>query len=160
MLLNRTKGIIEHIKSLKAGQFEKDLFEDENIGQIEEISSEDSELNETPSPKVIPKEKSTEKTGEIKPSEVVEDTEFKNLPKGFKELKTSSDFKIVTPHDEDYVKKQLTRYRESTKVNKKNDEKFEINKSTDKEILICFACGYDKNPRNTKVCKNCGIDLN
>ena len=37
MLLNRTKGIIEHIKSLKAGQYEKALFEDESIKQTEEV---------------------------------------------------------------------------------------------------------------------------
>ena len=26
--------------------------------------------------------------------------------------------------------------------------------------LICFACGYDKNALNDKICKNCGTELN
>jgi hypothetical protein len=169
MLLNRTKGIIKHIKSLKAGKYEKALFEDDNIEQSEEVrdveTSKDGEVNEIVPPKGIPKERTTEETGENKTVEIIEHTELKNLPKGFKELKTSSEFTIVTPHDEEYVKKQLARYRESSKLNqddenKKKDEKVEFNKSADEGILICFACGYDKNPRNSKVCKNCGTELN
>ena len=40
MLINRTKGIFEHIKNLKAGQVEKDLFEEDDYLPEYEVQEE------------------------------------------------------------------------------------------------------------------------
>ena len=93
---------------------------------------------------------------------IEEDSEFKNLPKGFKEIQPK-DFKIITPHDEDYVEKRISHDNDSN-LFKQNDEsqprqeRFEFEQDENKK-LICFACGYDKNPKNAKTCKSCGTVL-
>ena len=166
MLINRTKGIVAHIKNLKAGQIEKVLFEEEIIIQGEDTQEDvTSELieNEKLAPHKIEKE-------EIEPSEaldnndtnIIEKTEFKKIPKGFKEIQTSTDFKIITPHDEDYVKKRLD--PESASIHEQQaqpkQERLDFEQPEDGKSLICFACGYDKNPKNAKTCKSCGTKLN
>ncbi|MHA1913918.1 MAG: hypothetical protein ACW986_05295 [Promethearchaeota archaeon] len=167
MLLNRTKGIIEHIKSLKSGQIEKNLFEEEDFDHPEDIRDEnfpkDGETKVVVPSEDQLKEELPKESEEGKIDEIVEDSYVKNLPDGFKELKTSSDFTIVTPHDEEYVKKHLAQYRDSSKLNQQNENKIRADrfeKPFDEGVLICFACGYDKNSKNAKVCKNCGIKLN
>jgi len=166
MLINRTKGVVAHIKNLKAGQIEKVLFEEEIIVQEEDTQEEiNSKLieNEKLASHKIEKE-------EIEPSEalanndtnIVEKPEFKKIPKGFKEIQTSTDFKIITPHDEDYVKKRLN--PESDSIHKQQtqpkQERLDFEQPKDGKSLICFACGYDKNPKNAKTCKSCGTKLN
>ena len=166
MLINRTKGIVAHIKNLKAGQIEKVLFEEEIIVQEEDTQEEiNSKLieNEKLASHKIEKE-------EIEPSEalanndtnIVEKPEFKKIPKGFKEIQTSTDFKIITPHDEDYVKKRLN--PESDSIHKQQtqpkQERLDFEQPKDGKSLICFACGYDKNPKNAKTCKSCSTKLN
>lgn len=166
MLINRTKGIFEHIKKLKAGQVEKDLFEEEVYIPEEEIQEEKaSEITEKE--KIIPEKKETK---EIRPSEpvekkeikTVEESNFKNIPKGFKEIQTSNDFEIITPHDEDYVKKHIS--QETNPSEKQNSlpkqERIDFEQLEDSEYLICFACGYDKNMKDAKTCKSCGTTLN
>ena len=169
MLINRTKGIVEHIKNLKTGQIEKVLLEEEIITQDEEM--QDVKLSKNGEDKVLvpPEDESKKKVPrepeEGKSVETVEDSEYKNLPKGFKELKTSTDYTIVTPHNEDYAKKHLAKYADSDvlkqqKENKMTEDRFEFEKPADDGSLICFACGYDKNSKNSKICKSCGTELN
>ncbi|MHA2282541.1 MAG: hypothetical protein ACXAC5_16995 [Promethearchaeota archaeon] len=164
MLMNRTKGILEHVKNLKAGQVEKILFEEDIYIPEEKVQEEKpSEITEK---EVIPKK---EKKG-VKPSEpvekketkTVEESNFKKIPKGFKEIKTSPDFKIVTPHDEDYVKKHLSQEKNPAQEQESlpKQERLDFEQAEDSEHLICFACGYDKNMKDTKTCKSCGTKLN
>ncbi|MHA1986262.1 MAG: hypothetical protein ACW98D_06460 [Promethearchaeota archaeon] len=166
MLISRMKGMLEHIKNLKTGQVEKILFEEEVYIPEEELQEE----NET---EKIEKEKLVDVKEEkkiIKPPEQAgkedpssrEETDFKNIPKGFKEIKTSTDFKIVTPHDEDYVKKHLSQEKKPSLQPKSlpEQERYDFEDLGDSENLICFACGYDKNQKNAKVCKSCGTTLN
>ena len=166
MLINRTKGILEHVKNLKAGQVEKILFEEEAYIQDEEIQkAETSEIIEKEN--LSPEKK--EKKG-IRPSEPVQKNEteieeepnFKNIPKGFKEIKTSTDFKIVTPHDDNYVKKHLSQEENPSQQQKilPEQNRFEFDQPEDSEQLICFACGYDKNMKDAKTCGSCGTKLN
>ena len=166
MLINRMKGILEHIKNLKAGQVEKILFEEETYIPEEEVQEEKtSEIIEKEN--LVPQKKVTKG---IRPSEpiqkketkIVEESNFKDIPKGFKEIQTSTDFKIVTPHDEGYVKKHL---RQETNPSQQQQslpekERFEFEQPEDSENLICFACGYDKNMKDAKTCKSCGTTLN
>ena len=166
MLINRTKGIVDHIKNLKAGQVEKLLFEEDDYIPEEEVQEEKtSEIIEKEEP--VPQKKETKG---IIPSEPVEKEEtknvegsnFKNIPEGFKELQTSTDFKIVTPHDEDYIKKRLSQETDPSQTRKSlsEDNRFDFEQPEDSEILICFACGYDKNKKDAKTCKSCGTTLN
>ena len=168
MLINRTKGILEHVKNLKAGQVEKILFEEE-----EEAYIQDEEIQKAETSEIIEKEnlspEKKEKKG-IRPSEPVQKNEteieeepnFKNIPKGFKEIKTSTDFKIVTPHDENYVKKHLSQEENPSQQQKilPEQNRFEFDQPEDSEHLICFACGYDKNMKDAKTCGSCGTKLN
>ncbi|MBY8984815.1 MAG: hypothetical protein KGD65_07100 [Candidatus Lokiarchaeota archaeon] len=166
MLINRTKGIFEHIKNLKAGQVEKDLFEEDVYIPEEEIQEEKA-FEITEKEKIIPEKKETKEIRPFKPVEekeikTVEESNFKNIPKGFKEIQTSNDFKIITPHDEDYVKKHIS--QETNPSEKQNSlpkqERIDFEQLEDSEYLICFACGYDKNMKDAKTCKSCGTTLN
>ncbi|MFW9780707.1 MAG: hypothetical protein ACFFFB_00285 [Candidatus Heimdallarchaeota archaeon] len=160
MLLNRTRGIIEHIKSLKAEQIEKDLF-DEEVFIPEEDIQDSPQLEEEEKLKTQINKVSQQKTEINSDIEIVEDSEFKNLPKGFKEIKTSKDFKIITPHDENFVEKHLSQEKGSVHAqnSQPNQERFNFQKPEDRDFLICFACGYE-NHKNAKVCKGCGVKLN
>ena len=162
MLITRTKGIVQHIKNLKAGKIEKELFE-------EEIFFEEEEAQKSLPTEIIEKRDTQEiEATEITPNEPVEDksvkivdeSEFKNLPKGFKEIQPTEDFKIITPHNQEYVNKRLSQGKEPTHdLESKQDEK--VIKSPERgENLVCFACGYDKNPKNAKICEGCGTELN
>ena len=174
MIINRTKGIFAHIKNLKASQFKEEIsMEDLEIPEEvpnQEISSQliqnENHLDQEEEINEISAENSTINSKHTK----VEDSEFKNLPKGFKEIKTSEDFNIITPHDEDFVEKQRAKASESEMLKPKDQQvseeepkqvvRLDFEQPKNGKNLICFACGYDKNTLNDKVCKNCGIDLN
>ena len=104
------------------------------------------------------------------PSKVIESSEFKDLPIGFKEIQTSKDYTIITPHDEDYVKKQrdIAEQKDYLKSMKQMpsegdvepSDRLDFEQPKDGKSLICFACGHDKNAPDAKVCKNCGTELN
>ncbi|MFW9894751.1 MAG: hypothetical protein ACFFD7_03000 [Candidatus Thorarchaeota archaeon] len=166
MLINRIKGIIAHVKKLKAGQAEEFLFEEEEY--IPETPLEEGIKEE-----LIIKEitaESKDSLGSVRPSEttvsrestIEKESNFKNIPEGFKEIQTSKDFKIITPHDDDFIKKRSSQETNPTQAHKPlpEDKRFEFEPSEDSEYLICFACGYDKNAKNAKVCKSCGTTLN
>jgi hypothetical protein len=166
MLINRTKGILEHIKNLKAGQVEKILFEEEVYIQEEEVPEEKaSEINEVEkidAPKKEIKEIRPSEPVENKETKFIEGSNFKNIPEGFKEIQTSKDFKIVTPHDGDYVKKHLSQGANPSQEKKAlpEQERMDFEQLEDSEYLICFACGFDRNMKNAKACKSCGTELN
>ncbi len=166
MLINRTKGIVAHIKNLKAGQIENVLFDEEIILEEEE-SQEEITSESFDSEKLVPPKIKKEKNGGRKAKtnndvSIVENSEFKAIPEGFKEIQTSKDFKIITPHDEDYVKKRLGSESDSTHEQSSlpPQKRFDFEQPKVNKGLICFACGYDKNPKNAKNCKNCGTELN
>ena len=166
MLINRTKGIIAHIKNLKAGQIEEVLFEEEIYIQEEdtqeEITTDLIEDEKVASHKIEKEETKHSEAVVNNDITTVEESELKNIPKGFKEIHTSTDFTIITPHDEDYVKKRLNSESDSTheQQSQPKQERFDFEKPEDSKGLICFACGYDKNPKNAKTCKSCGTKLN
>jgi rubrerythrin len=169
MLITRTKGIVNHIKNLKAGQVEKILLEDNDYIQDEAVlEKESSEI--TQKERSRPQLHETKVSEEIRPTETVENkktkiiknSDLKSIPEGFKEIQTSTDFKIVAPHDEDYVKKRLSQETNSSQEQKTlpKQERYDFEQPEESENLICFACGYDKNPKNAKTCKSCGTTLN
>lgn len=148
MLLDKTKQIIEHIKSLKLR-----LTGGKKVAMIEEISDLREE-NDVQSPNVEERSASKEEIedNEIddqKPIKIVEESAFKNLPKGFKEIEATKDFEIITPHDKDYIKKIIS--QDQKDIHKSEEPKTPL----DQNKLICFACGKEL-PSNTKVCPQCG----
>ncbi|KKL65290.1 hypothetical protein LCGC14_2156460 [marine sediment metagenome] len=174
MIINRTKGIFQHIKNLKAGQFKEESFREhvktqEKIPQVESPPVVDSNLNNT-MPEIEEQESNHVELA-ISNNKIIEESDFKNIPKGFKEIITSETFKIITPHDENYVKKHLSQDKNTQIFKDKKDgvpeehpkskeERFEFEQTKDSKTLICFACGYDNNSKEDKICKNCGTTLN
>jgi len=203
MLMNKTEGILQHIKELKdiknqpkpkKTRMKKPEIDEETREKIDKALSEP--LPKTP--KKLPKETpeiSPKKSREIKPEEqqqgsektlkkpkkkhkknnsnvnIIEDSEFKNLPDGIHEVKTSEDFEVITPFDEDLVKKRLNQdvdmsalQPQENRNNGKNDsesinsEKIKLDKEDQDGNVICFACGQE-NPPNAKKCKSCGVEL-
>jgi hypothetical protein len=165
MLINRTKGIVAHIKNLKAGQIEKVLFDEEvpiEEDTQEETTSESIDSEKLVSHKIEKEENEPKKAMINNKDTIVENSEFKSIPEGFKEIQTSKDFKIITPHDEGYVKKRLGSESDSTheQSSQPPQERFDFEQPKDSKSVVCFACGFDKNTKNSKVCKSCGTELN
>ncbi len=174
MIINRTKGIFIHIKELKAGQIKEQITREE-LEYIEEEPSPEISQEKVLGMDTIMQEKQVNQNSILNStvnseSKIIEDSEFKDIPKGFKEIQPSEDFRIITPHDKDFVEKQRGKAEESVmfgpkkqapseKVTKPAD-RIDLEQPKDGKSLICFACGYDKNELNDKVCKNCGTELN
>lgn len=173
MLMKRTKGIFEHVKTLKMGIAKEEILVEE-IEPIEELTQEESTSEVVKSEDITFQKVESEV---IQPSEpvdtsqtkIIEDSEFMNLPEGFKEIETSEEFKIITPHDEDYVKKTLSKVGDMDTFKAQKEEKpestlaqtqqkIDYEQPKDGENIICFACGASL-PPNTKVCTACGTSL-
>ncbi len=169
MLINRTKGIVEHIKNLKAGQKDKILFENDGYTQEEDIHKNESseiiqkEKFKSQFPEIkLSEEISPEKTVEDKETKIDKNSDLKVIPDGFKEIQTSNDFKIITPHDDDFVKKHLSPGKNPSQEQHSlpKQERIDFEQPENDKNLICFACGYDKNPKDAQLCKSCGTTLN
>ena len=173
MLINRTKGILKHIKQLKGDKSEEEVFREEIEAQ-EELRPELSSYEMNQDKSIISDEmkvqiKKPEESVDFNNTKVIEDSEFKNIPDGFKEVKASEDFKIITPHDKDFVQKRLSQVEKSdiSKLKQEqiprqkfssNQERFEFDQPEDGKTVICFACGTEI-PLNKKVCPNCGANI-
>lgn len=173
MLMNRTKGIFEHVKILKSKQLEEELYNEKIVSPQEtthvEVSSEtiQSESEDFQGQESIETTASSSDTSSSQ--KIIEDSDLKSLPKGFKEIETSEDFEIVTPHDKDFVKKQLdkaldsdyfkAKKQEGSEEGSKRQDRPDFEQTKDGKNKICFACGYDKNLLTDKTCKNCGTNL-
>jgi hypothetical protein len=224
MLINKTEGIIQHVKDLdkkiRMSETLSDLSREQDIkqGETTKKPSPQSTITERGAEDIIEQEpeskprggtrqkkpasptknertrqesiSSNEVTEEPKTTElptvpskspqeepeVVNDSEFKNMPEGFKEIKAPTEFEVITPHDKEEIEKRLSisgdmsifkhdNEEDSPKNEKTIDQANEkiLNKDenkTDKksEAIICFACG-EKNAPGTKVCSNCGTKL-
>ncbi|MFX1600141.1 MAG: hypothetical protein ACFFB6_06045 [Promethearchaeota archaeon] len=174
MLMNRVRGIFAHIKSLKSGQYKGEMIMESaptyQEAALKEPSSEIFQIEDEELQRDEKIETATSSSNIDSDRKIIEDSNLKNLPEGFKEIETSEDFEIITPHDKNFVKKQLDKAldreffksenqgtpKEPTKQQKRLDlEQHEKGKNK-----ICFACGYDKNLITDKICKNCGTNLN
>jgi hypothetical protein len=161
MLIKRTKGIIEHIKSLKLKLnpprtheevLKKDISEEElqkeqTANRISSIHLDEGVSNE-------------ENSLSSKEAEIFEKSEFKNIPRGFKEIKPSEEFDIITPHDKEFVKEAITKEPDMSifKIKESNTPKIEIEQPSNGKNIFCFACGAEL-PFNTKICPSCGTNL-
>jgi len=170
MLMNRIKGIFEHVKILKSEQLEEEVYIENNsaLHKSSELRSSFKSKSKVSQEQEI-NEKTDSKLINNRSQKIIEDSDLKNLPEGFKEIKTSEDFEIITPHDKDFVQKQLDKALDSDyyKIKKQEDseraykqpERLNFDLPKDGKNKICFACGYDKNLIKDKICRNCGINL-
>ena len=167
MLIKKTEQILAHIRDLKS-----------NLPEVRDYTIPMEILNEQPS--IEHEIDSTEETTieqSKKPSSsptIIEDSEIANLPIGFKEIKPTQDFTIITPHDPSIVKQRL---EDADKMDEffKSTSKKSIQQPGDENIpppttsiklerfneegdLICFACGSN-NPKGAQKCKDCGSKL-
>ncbi len=175
MIIKKAQQIIEHIKELKvkiqqsiepSSLLIDDAFDEESFHETDSSEEIIYEEMEQKSPKTVSTSKDInnsdilEKDNETK---IVEDSEFKNLPKGFKEIEVSKDFEIVTPHDKDYVEKIIKQDIDMSifkhdKQNSQPQQHIELEQPKDDKQIVCFACGTIS-PSNTKICPNCGTQL-
>ena len=174
MIITRTQGIFIHIKELKASQFHEEIYDHDLEYLEEESESEVSPEKDIDEDSFIQEEQLNQKSvmdsSEIKKTKVIEDSKFRKMPKGFKEIQPSEDFTIITPHDDEYVKKQRTIVEESdyfkslkqipSEEGTEQPNRIDFEQPKEGKSLICFACGHDKNAPNAKVCENCGTKLN
>ncbi|MFX0033719.1 MAG: hypothetical protein ACFE8V_05410 [Promethearchaeota archaeon] len=156
MLIDKTKQIIEHIKSLK-------IKLSGEITAIEDISEykEEDDIQSVKAEDTIESKEFNEEVTEVDSQEpietkIIDKSEFKNLPKGFKEIEASKDFEIITPHDKDYIKKILSEDKPDMNVFK--FKKGENQNRMDQNKTICFACGIEL-AFDTKICPQCGTKL-
>lgn len=170
MIIKKAQEIIEHIKELKAkiqksiepsSSLIDDAFDEEILHE-----SDSFEEMEQKSPKATSTSKeinNKEITKKDKETKIVEDSEFKNLPKGFKEIEASQDFEIITPHDKDYIEKIIKQdidmgIFKHDEQNSLPQQHIELKQPKDDKQIVCFACG-SISPSNTKICPNCGTEL-
>lgn len=175
MLIEKTKQIINHIKDLKSKLYSQkgreqisrqEIIPQPKLSEIkprevlidDEIESAPSETHES---STISNDIKT--PDEIDYVKVIENSDIKNLPIGFKEIETSEDFTIITPHDKDHVKKMLSQDHDMSIFTRDDKEvkaqsQDEPKPPLDKTKIICFACGSEI-PSNSKICPNCKTEI-
>ncbi len=174
MLMNKAEQIIERIKQLKAPSTKLPVFHEEEI-EPETTHIADPSANISESSVLIESSKPSDDTS-IKANkyDIIDDDSLSNMPEGFKEVKPSTDFKILTPHDKEYVKKRLEEdvgmsvFQKKDNIgdlNELNDPtpnvshpSIELDAPTDDSKVVCFACGREQ-PSSNKECENCGVSL-
>jgi ribosomal protein L40E len=164
MLMEKTEQIINHIKDLKlrlSGQMGESIISKQSIASNLEYIDEDEEISKSTS---IEKQTPLNKTSNTNnKANIIEESDLKNLPIGFKEIKPSKDFKIVTPHDENYVKEMLNKevnmdiFKHDT-PEEHSPARIDFEQPQDKNKMICFACGT-KIPLKSSKCPSCGTEL-
>jgi len=170
MLIKKTEGLVQHIKNLKSGKIIEDISGEEIEPKVEEtpdqeiidaVSSEESYSED-----FLTDDEEVSKEIESKDVKFIEDSELQNLPDGFKEIQPKKGFKIITPHDNNYVKKVLKKDIDMSIFTPKKGEngqtqnqgKIELEQPKDNNKVICFACGAEL-PAKTKICPDCGTTI-
>jgi len=155
MLISKTEQIFQHIRDLKSPKKREIIIED--IIPPEEINTE----VKVPQMKVeatsISKSEEVESKG-LNDDNWMDKIDFSEPPKGVVEIKPSEEFKIITPHDPDYVEKMKKLSEEKDMGNLMQREKPKNNKVDNNNKTFCFTCGAEIEP-NAKICKECGTDL-
>ncbi len=198
MLIGKTEGIIQHVKkldtkirmskslstisqkqqnqSIKHGGITGDHPSPSNqetqssSSQIEDEYELPEVPNSPPQNIKTPQNNTSHPIPPKKKPEIIDDSDFKNLPEGFKEIKAPKDFKIFTPHDAEEVRRRLTQdedmsiFKYDGKENETEANSIEKSnvklkqKDKKKEAVICMYCG-EKNLPGARKCKNCGTEL-
>jgi len=165
MLIEKMTQIMKHVKMLKAQIY---VPKTEPIKLEEEVPSEDLiPLTREEKEKYLLDPSLSIKKPKTEKPKVIDESEFKNIPKGFKEIEAPKDFKIITPHDEDFIKNILKTDVDTSALKHEDQDStsqklvdsktlFELSKDGNSEF--CFACGAELSP-NQKKCSSCGTKL-
>jgi hypothetical protein len=177
MLISKTEQIITHIKNLKTQGIDK-TFKEERISQ-EFITEENEpvsgdlkvdEQEEVHEQEKVDEEKEIEEWSPDVPKqnvpntttkEIIEDTDVSILHDGIKEIEAPKEFKIITPHDPDYIEKMKNLSKEENFMFNKAQTLEASEESNDVSVgkgMICFTCGKIL-PIGSKVCTECGAKL-
>ncbi|TFG30033.1 MAG: zinc ribbon domain-containing protein [Promethearchaeota archaeon] len=169
MLINRTEQIIQHIKELKSPKqkepmIENIIIEDEKIEDAPEIKKEtfrkEDVVNKNNKLESIKDADRPQNQDSQKNNTIIEKSNPKNKSGGIKEIEAPKEFRIITPHDPNYVEKiKNLSEEEELNVFKKNKGATYSNEKEFDEKSICFACGAILPPK-IKVCPECGTKLN
>ena len=175
MLIDKTKQMIEHIKNLKqkiisqrrvAQRTEQKPIPQRIDSEIKTESTQSETKVESVPNSLLENSNESETIitqDDIKEVKDVKDSDIQNLPIGFKEIETTEEFKIITPHDKDYVKKRLNEDH-NLDISKKEEKdlplpkRIEPDPTSDKSNIICFACGSEISSKDKK-CPTCGTEL-
>jgi len=171
MLIEKTKQIINHIKNLKSKLYgqkgreqisRQEIIPQPEVSEVktnEEISEDEIEPAPPDTHESSTFSSDTKTPNEIEEVKIIENSEIENLPIGFKEIETSEDFTIISPHDKDHVEKMLSQDHDMS-VLKHDDTEVKAQSQNepepplDKTKIICFACGSEI-PSNIKICPDC-----
>ena len=163
MLIDKTKQMISHIKNLK-----QKLISQRRVTQRTEQKpiqqSTDSEIKtERTQNETTVKSETFITQEDIKEVKAVKNSDIKKLPIGFTEIETTEEFKIITPHDKDHLKK-IQEQDHTLDISKKEEKdlplpkRIEPDPPIDKLNIICFACGSEVSSKSKK-CPTCGTEL-
>jgi hypothetical protein len=165
MLIEKMTQIMEHVKMLKAQIY---VPKTEPIKLEKEVPSEDLiPLTQDEKEKYLLDPRLGVKKPKTEKPKVIDESEFQNIPKGFKEIEAPKDFKIITPHDEDFINNILKmdvdmsvfKHEEQEDSSQKLDgSRTPFEPSKDGSSEFCFACGAEVSP-NQKKCPSCGTKL-
>jgi len=174
MLITKTEEIVQHVKDLKMNLSAPAELPSipQKVERIDDFTDDIPSISERKEPPSIIG-KSPAKPQQPAPK-VKEDSDLNNIPKGFTEIEPSKNFEIHTPHDPGIVQKRIEQAekmdsfispptQESDDPNKEDTipaEHIELDPVSEGGNIICFACGCEKNPRNSDVCSECGTKLN
>ncbi len=167
MLIKKTEQIVAHVKEIKPSQV---VINDYSI-PLETSNEEFNIEQDIELPKIPTSDQLETKNFESNNSpEIIEDSEIRHLPIGFKEIKPSKDIKILTPHDPTIVKKRIEQAEEmdfsvlAAKPTAQEPQQnniaqgsasIKLEQYTDGGDIVCFACG-SQNSKNSEQCKDCG----
>ncbi len=175
MLIDKTKQMISHIKNLKQKLISQrrvaQRIEQKPVRQIidSEVKTEptQNEIIFKPASNSVSENSNESETSitpdDIKEAKPVKNNDIKNLPIGFTEIETNEEFKIITPHDKDHIKKiqEQDHSLDFSKREKKDlplPKKIEPDPPINASNIICFACGSEISSKSSK-CPTCGTDL-
>jgi hypothetical protein len=177
MLIRKTEQIVAHIKELKSRvSISQDYQMPMEIARQESLSDKDTNAIDIPSTsnKILETSEEIKDSSNITEPKIIQESDIENLPIGFKEIESSKDFKIITPHDSTIVKKRLEQadkmdefFKSTAKKAPQEPPKTEstpqsasikLEPFSDEGNLVCFACGT-QNPKNSEKCKDCGTKL-
>ena len=180
MLITKTEEIVKHIKELKepkpmeikSVRLKPAQKISEHIDGTRELQKKIEPMKNSDLPVRVEKK---EKIESDLSQETMNASHLTKLPDGFKEIEAPADFKIVTPHDPDIVKERLNQAdkideffskispitsegKESLDDANRSHPHIEVNLDniSQEGNIICFACGFDKNPKDASLCSNCG----
>ena len=155
MLISKTEQIFQHVRDLKAPKRTEVIRK--------EVTPKEEILPEVKTPEMSVEEPPISTSVDVEPKGLDDENwmdkiEFKDPPTGVVEIEPSKDFKIVTPHDPNYIEKVKKLSEDLDKGNLKQREKPKKHKVDNGTKVFCFACGAEIQ-HGVQICHQCGTEL-